>query len=270
MSEKMRINTVKRRLLEGTPMFGAEAGMGSGLIAEAFAYAGFDFVQVDNQHGLWSHEGLLNAFRGICLGGALPMSRVQNNNYAEIGTIMDLGALGIVVPMVNSAEEAARAVRAALYPPYGDRSNGAIGVGIHGTQAEYLKCLKEEALIIVQIETREAVERAEEILSVDGVDGCMIGPNDLGISMGVPHWSREHEAAIEETLRICRKVGKIPGIAAWGTEGNSPARRAEQGFLFIQSTSDRELIPKGAGEILAGVKAFRPQGVAPKTPEEQA
>ncbi len=253
----MRINAVKRKLLAGQPVFGAEAGLGSCLAAEALAFAGFDFIQLDNQHGQWSHERLMCAFRSVCLGGALPMSRVRHNEYAEIGTILDLGALGIVVPMVNSAEEALAAVRSAYYPPFGDRSNGAIGIAIHGSQEEYLARIREEALIIVQIETKEAVDRAEEILSVEGVDGCMIGPNDLGISMGVPHWSGEHESAIRRVLDVCAETGKIPGIAAWGTEGNAPARRAEQGFLFIQATSDRELLPRGAREVLSSLGAYR-------------
>ncbi len=248
----MRINTVKQKLLQGKPTFGAEAGMGSALVAEAMAFAGFDFVSVDNQHGQWCHERILHAFRSICLGGAIPLARVQHNHYAEIGTILDLGALGIVVPMVNSAEEAARAVRAAFYPPFGDRSNGAVGVGIHAnTQAEYLAQNREQALIIVMLETREGLDRAEEILSVDGVDGCMIGPSDLGLSMGVPFGSDEHEAAIDRILQACRTVGKIPGIAAWGSERNAPERRAAQGFLYIQATSDREIVPNGARAILA-------------------
>ena len=259
----MRVNTVKKKLLEKKPVFGAEAAMGSSLLAEALAFAGFEFIQVDNQHGQWSYDRLMHAFRGICLGGALPMSRVRHNNYAEIGTIMDLGALGIVVPMVNSAEEATRAVRAAFYPPFGDRSGGAIGVGIHAAPDEYRARIKEEALLIVQIETREAVERAEDILSVDGVDGCMVGPNDLGISMGVPFWSQEHEAAIEKVLKVCAKVGKIPGIAAWGTESNAPARRAAQGFLFIQATSDKEIVPRGARQILTMARSSGPQAGAP-------
>lgn len=259
----MRINTVKQALLQGKPAFGAEAGMGSALVAEALAFAGFDFVQVDDQHGEWSHDRLMHAFRGICLGGAIPISRVRHNTYAEIGTILDLGALGIVVPMVNSAEEAAAAVRAACYPPLGDRSNGAVGVRIHGTPADYVAHFREQALVIVMIETRAALERADEILSVSGVDGCMIGPSDLALSMGVAPWSAEHEAAIDRILNVCRSIGKIPGIAAWGTEHNAPARRAAQGFLFIQATSDREIVPQGAIDVLSKVKLHRALTTAP-------
>lgn len=259
----MRTNTVKRKLLQGEPVFGAEAGMGSAIVAETLAFAGFDFIQVDNQHGEWSHDRLLHAFKGICLGGAIPMSRVQTNSYAEIGTIMDLGALGIVVPMVNSAEEAARVVRAAFYPPVGDRSYGGIGVRIHGTLDDYCAHIKEEALIIVMIETKEGVKNAEQIMSVEGVDGCMIGPSDLALSMGVPQWSAAHEAAIAEVLRVCRKVGKIPGIAAWGTAANSPTARAAQGFRFVQATSDREIVPRGASEILGMVRSSRLPAATP-------
>jgi 4-hydroxy-2-oxoheptanedioate aldolase len=258
----MRTNVVKQRLLQGQPVFGAEAGMGSVLVAEGLAFAGFEFVQVDNQHGSWTYDGMMHAFRAICLGGALPMSRVRGNTYAEIGTVLDLGALGMVVPMVNSAEESRRVVQAAFYPPHGDRSSGAIGVAIHGSPDDYRQTFREEALVIVQIETRQAMERAEEILAVEGIDGCMVGPNDLGLSMGVPHWSEEHEAAIERVLKACHNVGKIPGIAAWGTASNAPERRAAQGFRFIQATSDREIVPTGARAILSRVQAagLQPNG----------
>jgi 2-keto-3-deoxy-L-rhamnonate aldolase RhmA len=253
----MRKNTVKQKLLENKPVFGAEAGFGSPLIAEVLAIAGFDFIQVDGQHGQWSPDRMVCAFRSICLGGALPIARVQQNDFGAIGAVMDLGALGIVIPMVNTADEAVRAVRSVLYYPAGDRSSGAIGVGIHGTLPDYVDRIKEEVLIIVQIETGEAVDRAEEILSVDGVDGCMIGPSDLSLSLGVPAWSVKHEAAIEKVLKVCMSVGKFPGIAAWGKENNSPSRRAEQGFLFIQATSDREILPNGADDILAGISTYR-------------
>ena len=256
----MRTNTVKKKLLQGQTVYGAEAAMGSVLVAEGLAFAGFEFVQVDNQHGEWSHDRLMAAFRGICLGGALPISRVRGNNYSDIGTVLDLGALGIVVPMVNSAEEARRVVQAAFYPPLGDRSSGAIGVGIHGSPDDYRANFREQALVIVQIETREALECVSEILGVDGIDGCMIGPHDLGLSMGVPHWSPEHEAAIEQVLQVCVGVGKIPGIASWGTGGNAPERRAAQGFRFIQATSDRELLPTGAQALLSRIHAARGEG----------
>jgi 4-hydroxy-2-oxoheptanedioate aldolase len=260
----MRTNVVKRKLLQGQPVFGAEAGMGSVLVAEGLAFAGFEFIQVDNQHGSWSYDRMMHAFRAICLGGAFPMSRVRGNSYAEIGTVLDLGALGIVVPMVNSAEESRHVVQAAFYPPHGDRSSGAIGVAIHGSPDEYRMGFREQALLMVQIETKEAMERAEEVLAVDGIDGCMIGPHDLGLSMGVPHWSEEHEAAIERVLKACGNVGKIPGIAAWGTASNAPERRAAQGFRFIQATSDREIVPTGARAILSRVQAagLQPNGPA--------
>lgn len=253
----MRVNTIKRKLLQGKPAFGAEAAFGAPLVAETLAFAGFDFVQVDTQHGEWSPERMMAAFRSICLGGATPTARVQQNVYGAIGAVMDLGALGIVVPMVNTPEQAVQAVRAVLYQPHGDRSNGAIGVGIHASLPEYAEHIRDEVLLMVQIETREAAECAGEILSVDGVDGCMIGPSDLKYSMGVPFGSREHELAIEGVLNATRKAGKIPGIATWGSESNSPWRRAEQGFMFIQATSDRELVPKGAQELLARLKPFR-------------
>lgn len=259
----MRPNAVKSKLLKNQPVFGAEVSFGSPLIAESFALAGFDFIQVDHQHGEWSPERALCAFKCICLGGAVPMARVQQNNYGAIGALVDLGALGIVVPMVNTPDQAMQAVRAILYPPPGHRSYGAIGVAVYGELPDYVEHIRKEILLVVQIETREAVDRVEEILSVEGVDACMVGPNDLSLSMGVPPWSEEHESAIEAVLTACRKVGKIPGIAAWGTESNAPSRRAAQGFLFIQATGDREIVAKGGQEVLVGLQALRAKRCLP-------
>ncbi len=116
------------------------------------------------------------------LGGAMPAIRVQENNYYTIGRALDRGALGIIVPMVNSVEDAREVVRACKYPPQGGRSFGPFGTEHLGS--DYAARINDEVYVAVQIETIRAVERAEEILSVEGIDGCWIGPADLGLSMG--------------------------------------------------------------------------------------
>ena len=115
----MRTNTVKQKLLRGEPSIGAEAGLGSVLSAEALSRVGFDYVVVDMQHGAWTETSVMHAFRAIALGSALPMARVRSNDFGLIGRLLDIGAMGVIVPLVNSVEDAEKAVLAARYPPLG-------------------------------------------------------------------------------------------------------------------------------------------------------
>ncbi len=240
----MRTNTAKQRMLEGKPAIGVYLSLGSPLVAELLSMAGFDFILVDNQHGMWDDDSSMTAFRNICLGTATPIARVRQNDFGAIGRLLDRGALGIVVPMVNSAEEAQAAARAVRYPPRGERSMGGIGARFLGE--DYARRINDEVFLAVQIESIQAVEQAEAILSVEGVDGCWIGPLDLGNSMGVdrntPEGAKAVEEAILRVLEACRKTGKIPGIAA----GDDAGYWIERGFLFVTAGSDAHCLLDGA------------------------
>ena len=248
----MRKNTAKWRMLAGEPTIGASAALGSPLSAELLSFAGFDHVVVDNQHGVWDHSSCMEALHGICLGDAVPMARVEQNDFYAIGGMLDRGALGIIVPMVNSPEDARAAARAMRYPPLGERSMGPLGARLHGS--DYMQESNNEVLLAVQIETVEAVEHAEEILAVEGVDACWIGPADLAASMGVdrfsPKGSKVHEAAVLSVLDACRKNGKIPGIC----EVFQPKHFIDKGFLFVTAISDHRYISSGAAETLRALR----------------
>ena len=252
----MRINMAKRRMCEGQLALGASVGLGAPLAAEVFSQAGFDYVMVDNQHGVWDDNSAMYAFRSICLGSAVPMTRVQKNDYYAIGRLLDRGALGIIVPMVNSAEEAEAAAYAMRYPPRGGRSWGPTGARFH--DPDYGGWIDDEVFLAVQIETKRAAGCAEEILAVDGVDGCWIGPNDLARSMGVdldtPEGAKAHEKAILGILEACRKTGKIPGIAA----GDDARRWIDKGFLFVTACIDTGLLTSGARETLRKLLGLDP------------
>ena len=249
----MRTNETKRRLLQGKPAIGIGAGLGSTLAAEALSLVGFDFVLVDNQHGSWDDQSTQAAFRSIALGKATPMVRVQQNDFSVIGRALDRGALGIIVPMVNSAEEARAAAYAVRYPPEGGRSIGPFGTAFLGE--DYVSQINQEVYLAVQIETHTAVGRAAEILATDGVDGCWIGPGDLantmGVDLSVPEDRQAHEAAILSVLDACRAAGKIPGIA-----GNTQTARhwLDKGFLFVTVGGEGGLLASAAAEVLAGLK----------------
>ncbi len=241
----MRINTAKRRMLEGKPAIGAQVCLGSPLAAEILSLSGFDYVQVDNQHGLWGKDSIMTAFRSICLGSAVPMVRVEQNDFYAIGSLLDRGALGIVVPMVETIEQARAAAFAVRYPPRGGRSYGPLGAQFHGS--DYDSWIDEEVFLAVQIESKLAVENAEKIMAVDGIDGCWIGPTDLAKSMGVDLNTKEgqeaREGAILKVLLACRKANKIPGITA--PHGAGP-RRIKQGFLFVAVGADGQFMIKEA------------------------
>ena len=243
-----KINTAKQRMLEGKPAIGSILTLDSPMSAEVLSRIGFDFILVDTQHGAWESNGIMSAFRSISMGSAVPMARVQQNDYYAIGTLLDKGALGIVVPMVNSAEEAKAAAFATRYPPKGGRSAGAHLAGFHGS--DYADWIDDEVFLAVQIETKQALDCVEEILGVDGVDGCFIGPVDLGLTMEIDPSTNEGGQALEEAvLRVldaCRKTSKLPGLWA----GDNPQHRIEQGFLFVAAASDLGLLGGGAEELL--------------------
>ena len=250
----MRTNAAKQRLLDGKPAIGAGAVLGSHLGVELLSQAGFDWILVDCQHGNWEEETTLLAFRAISLGGAAPMARVRHNDFSAIGRLLDQGALGIVVPLVNSAAEARAAAQAARYPPRGGRSMGAFLAGYQGDH--YVEQADDEIFLAVQIESAAAVEHAEEILAVAGVDGCWIGPKDLARSMGVdidtPEGRQAHETAVLSVLAACRKTNKIPGIDG---DGETQARRwLGHGFQFVTTTSDAGLLINGGQAILKNLR----------------
>ncbi len=253
----MIINTAQRRMLRGQAAIGASAGLGSTLSAEILSQAGFDFILVDNQHGAWDDKETMAAFRSICagIGGAVPMARVRQNDFGAIGRLLDAGALGIVVPMVHTVEQARAAVCAARYPPLGVRSAGPFGTGFLG--ADYPKWANEAVFLAIQIESQQAVENAEALLSVEGIDGCWIGPADLALSMGVDlatvEGSAQHRAAILSVLEACRKTGKVPGIAS------SPDAREwlELGFRFVTAGGDFAYVLEGARRTLEALEGLR-------------
>ena len=240
----MQTNAAKRQMLEGEPAIGAAASLGSPLSAEILSLAGYDFVLVDNQHGSWSFDSSTLAFHSIGLGDAVPMARVQQNDFFAIGGLLDRGAVGLVVPMVHTRQHAQQAVFAARFPPLGGRSQGPFGVGFL-RRSDYVEWIEKELFLAVQIESQEAVDNAEDILSVEGIDGCWIGPADLANSMRVdrstPSGRQKHEKAIMRVLEACHKVGKIPGIA-----GGVEARRwLEKGFLFVTTVGDANFVAQG-------------------------
>ncbi len=249
-------NTAKEKMQSGEPAFGFTLGMGSPLNAELMSRSGIDFVMVDRQHGSWGEDSAIAALVAINGSPAVPMARVARNDYTFIGRLLDEGMMGMVVPMVDTPEQARIAADSCRLPPLGKRSWGWGRAKLYG--ADYADWIDEQLFVAVQLESAEAVGNAEAILSTPGIDGCWTGPSDLSLSLGF-HPSEmddreEHALALETVLKACENTGKIPGIAGRSVE--DALHRAGQGFRFITATSDGGLLDAGARSAVARLSEF--------------
>jgi 4-hydroxy-2-oxoheptanedioate aldolase len=251
----MKINAAKQKMLRGEPAFGYSAKLGSPVAAEFLGHSGVDFVMLDGQHSSWGQDSLIQGVTAVCASPAMPYARVAYNFFPLIGALLDAGILGIVVPMVNTVDEARAVARACRYPPAGERSYGWGRALTYGD--DYSGWINTQLFVAVQIETVQAVENARAIMDVPGIDGCMIGPADLACSMGFPPQEapkrEEHVRALERVIQACRDAGKIPGIDTGASE--SVVRRIEQGFIFIPMGSDVKFLNSGAAAGLQIAKA---------------
>jgi len=249
----MRENTILTKMQNGQPTVGIWVGLGSVNATEALAQMGFEWFIVCTQHGAWTDETLVQALRVIDPTPTIPIIRVRGNEYSAIGWALDAGAMGIMVPMVNCAEEAQRAVRATYYPPLGSRSFGGSRIWWLDKFSNVREESNEKILLMVQIETAEAVEHADEIAAVEGVDCLFIGPADLSISLAAPRGSDEHEEAVQHVLEVGKEQGVIVGYDCSSLE--EIAVRAQQGFLFLSYRSDIAFILDGGREHAAALKS---------------
>ena len=231
---------IRERVLSGEWMGGTFLNLGSSLTAEIAGQAGFDWLLVDIEHGMGDRQDLLFQLQAIESSSAAPLVRIAWNDPVRFKRVLDLGPSGVMVPYVCSAEEAQRAVASMRYPPAGVRGvarmNRACDFG--PSFDEYFRAANSQLLTIVQIETRDAVNRVDEIAAVDGVDVLFVGPLDLTVSLGiVGQWDHpSFRAALATVVNACRKAGKVAGIVA-STE-DQIARVKADGFTFVGLSSD--------------------------------
>jgi len=215
------------------PLLGFWATIPSPLTAEVAAAAGADYVVVDQQHGAVDPTAMLAMLQAIRLGGAAPLVRVAANDAWTIGHALDLGAIGVIVPMVDSPEEAAQAVAACRYATEGVRSVGVLR-GTSGAGAP------EPPLCLVMVETRTALEAAEAIAATPGLDGIYIGPSDLSLSLGLQPTGRlEHPPVLEGIARVreaCKAADRLCGLHCLTAQ--DVARFAGDGFALITMGGD--------------------------------
>ncbi len=249
----MKSNPVRAKLQRGEPSAGTWLTIPSPVIAQLMAKTGFDWLTVELEHTPTSFETAAQMFAIVAASGCVPLARVPINNVENIKRVLDTGAWGIVVPMVNSRAEAEAVVKAARYRPIGERS---IGGQLHamnfGTDAStYYAKANDEILVVVMAEHIDAVENIGSILSVPGIDAVFVGPNDLHASMGLaPAFDSDHPQ-FNEALKKILAHAKARGIAAGihVTDAAQAQRRINEGWQFIAVISEAGFMLSKAGEI---------------------
>lgn len=249
----MRENTAAKKLAQGERVLNGWLGTGSAHVAEVMANQGFDTLLVDLQHGGANPETAAAMFTAILAAGKIPLARTASIAPADIMRVLDMGAFGVMCPLINTAEEAAEAAAACRYPPHGNRSFGptraaaAMGPGYTTDGANA------RVLVIAQIETEAALSNLEAIAKAPGVDGLYVGPADLALYLGLPlrmdDSGPEMTSILDRVIAAAEAHGKFAGIHAAG--GAFARRAADRGARFITVGSDTALIAESARTRLA-------------------
>lgn len=242
------------------PVLGTWITLGHPAIAEIMAHAGFDFVTVDMEHSTISIAQAGELIRTIDLAGSAPLVRLSINDPVQIKRVMDAGAAGIIVPMVNSRAEAEAARDAMLYPPRGKRGVGlARAQGYGASFADYRDRLTERAVLIAQIEHIDGVNALADILAVDGLDGIIVGPYDLSASLGVPGQFDHPQVreALQRIETVTLQSGKALGMHVVEPDTEALAARVAQGYTFLAYSLDIRMLETACREgVAAGRKAM--------------
>lgn len=245
-------NPFKRALKAGKPQIGLWSSLSSNYTVEVIAGAGFDWILIDMEHSPNDLESLLSQLQAAAPYPSHPVVRVPWNDMVTVKRVLDAGAQSLLIPYVQNAEEARHAVAYTRYPPAGVRGvAGTTRATRFGRIKDYAKRAHEELCVLVQVETKPALDQLEAICAVDGVDGVFIGPADLHASMGYPGETANPAVLplIEEAMRRIRKTGKAPGYLS-PVEADAK-RMLAAGALFCAVGADIGLLARGAEALRA-------------------
>ena len=257
----MYINRTRERLARGETVFGCGLQVyRSAVIPRAFAAAGFDYVFIDMEHGSYDLETVQDMIASSNMAGITPIVRVAELLYSLVARLLDAGAQGIILPRVEDPRLLAEAVSWMRFPPVGKR-----GYGVNPTMVQYegrtfpeiIEHQNRNTVSVVQFETRTAMERADEMLSIPGVDIAMVGPADLSISLGVPGDFENPLmlSTIQGLIAKCNKHGVVPGIQ---TRSTAMAKAwAERGMRFVGAGAEHGLLLEKAKETVTQLNAAR-------------
>ena len=255
----MRCN-LKERLRSNQLSIGTWLALGNTAIAEIVVAAGYDWVVIDLEHSVISIDQAGELIRVIDLAGSVPLVRLTSNDPCQIKRVMDAGARGIIVPMVNCREDAELAVAATRYAPVGYRGVGlARAQGYGANFKEYLQWQKGDPVVIVQIEHRQALDNLDEIFSVSSVDGFIIGPYDLSCSLGIPgQFDRdEFRSALEKIRAVGAQCHCPAGLHVVEPDPAQLINAVKDGYKFLAYSVDMRMIDVTARLGLNAVKEYR-------------
>jgi 4-hydroxy-2-oxoheptanedioate aldolase len=235
------------------PAFGFWCSTSSAALAEYTVDSGIDWIAWDQQHGLVSDTDLAGLMRVVRGTNVAPVIRVGKNDPLLIGRALDAGAAGVIVPLVNTAHEAAQAVTACRYPPHGTRSFGPNRTAL--VMESYEPRVIEDVACIVMVETAEGLSNVEAIAATRGVDAILIGPSDLALGLGLAYDDRTepHQRAVRRILDACLMNGIAAGIVLG--DGTTARAHVELGFRFISVATDLGLIIDGVARELGAANA---------------
>jgi 2-keto-3-deoxy-L-rhamnonate aldolase RhmA len=250
---------LKAVLRSGQPAWGSWITLAHPAVAEIMAKAGFQWLAVDLEHSVITIREAEELIRVIELCGVVPLVRLSVNDPVQIKRVMDAGAHGVIVPMVNSTAQAEQAVASVYYPPRGRRGVGlARAQGYGGNFEEYRQWLQHEAVVIVQVEHIQAVENLPEILAVEGVDGFLVGPYDLSGSLGIPgQWNHPKMAdALARIRQVGGASGKAPGIHVVEPDPEAARQARAEGYRLIAYSLDIRLLDRACRQGLGAIGSF--------------
>ncbi|MDP9090224.1 MAG: aldolase/citrate lyase family protein [Pseudomonadota bacterium] len=238
------------------PSFGGWVTIDSLAVVEHLALVGFDYIGIDTQHSMIDIPTAAKLLYALPAGAPPSIVRVPSNDHAAIGRILDCGADGVIVPMINTAQDAAAAVQACRYSPSGSRSFGPIRTHIGRDVSE----LQERAACLVMVETEEAVRNIDSIVRTPGITGVYLGPADLAVTMGLPPTPRPMPQTLREAVRkvakACREAGVTP--ACHGLSAEHIAEAIADGYSVITLTADKGYLRAGAAALLNECRKVRP------------
>jgi 4-hydroxy-2-oxoheptanedioate aldolase len=253
---KLQSNSFTQAISKGNKQLGIWISLNSPFAAEVTAPAGFDWALVDMEHSINDYFSVLGQLQAFASSNTTAIVRPEWNDAVAVKRLLDMGAPGLLFPMIQSVEEAKQAVAATRYPPHGIRGfSGATRANKFGRVTDYLDRVEGETTVILQIETRAAIEQAVEIASVDGVDGIFFGPADIAADIGklgkpldTEVWDLIRPAAAK-LREIGVPVGTLVNDAAFATQ------LLNEGFTFVACGTDTSLLARAADTLLSTVKS---------------
>ena len=255
----MRKNRLKQMFKEGKPINNGWLQIPSAFSAEVMAHQGWDSLTIDMQHGVVDYPNALNMLQAISTTDTVPLARVNWNEPGQIMKILDAGCYGVICPMVSNRKEAENFVQACMYPSQGYRSFGPVRALIYGGR-DYAKHANHEILKLAMIETKEALDKLDEILDTPNLDGIYIGPADLSLAVGEePGFDKpENTIAFKEITRILEAAKKRNLLA--GIHNGTPEyalKMISKGFNLVTIGSDQRYMSSGAKTTVQKVKGIK-------------